>query len=52
MGSTATDGPVSLQYFDYVEFGRIVGKGVAQVGSSSAERFATFWGILGDFGTT
>ena len=34
------------------ELDRFVGKGVAQVGGSDVERFATFWGIHGDFGTT
>jgi hypothetical protein len=34
------------------KFGRLVGEEVAQIGRSSAGRFATFWGTLGDFGTT
>ena len=51
-GATATDGTVSLQSARLCKFGRLVGKGVTQIGGSSVELFATFWGIHGEFGTT
>ena len=42
----------SPQSADHANLGELVGKGVVQNGRSSVERFATFWGIHGDFGTT
>ena len=51
-GSATTDGVVSLKSADHANLGELAGKGVAQIGQSSVERFATFWGIHGEFGTT
>ena len=46
------DGVVSPQSAAHAHLGELVGKAVVQNGWSSVERFATFWGIHGDFGTT
>ena len=51
-GCGSTDGVVSLQPADHANLGELVDKGVAQIGRSSVERFATFWGKHGEFETT
>ena len=43
---------VSLKSANNASLGELVSKVVAQIGRFSAEQFATFWEIHGEFGTT
>ena len=43
-GAATTDGAVSPQSADHANSGELVGKGLAQIGRTSVERFAIFLG--------